>query len=395
MPFDLTAVQSALRDAGLDGWLFYDFRGSNPLAGRVLGLGEGGHRTRRWFYFVPAEGEAQKLVHRIESAALDHLPGGKTVYLRWQDLEVGVGRMVGQAKRVAMEYSANNANPYVSKVDAGTVELVRSFGVDVVSSGDLIQQFEATLSDEQIQQHLEAARHTDAAFFVAWDFIADQVRQAGATTEIAVRDAILEHFRANDLVTDHSPIVAVGAHAGDPHYETGTGSNTAIRRGDFVLIDLWARLDNRDGIYSDLTRVAVVGDAVPTAIASTFQIVAAARDAAIDRVRSSFPDGEILCGWQVDRAARDLIEAAGHGEAFVHRTGHSIGRETHGNGTHMDDLETHDDRRLLPRTLFSIEPGIYLPEFGIRLETNVLIEQDGSVQITGGDLQHEVRRIVV
>jgi Xaa-Pro aminopeptidase len=393
MAFDLPAVQAAIREAGLDGWLLYDFRGINPLAGRVLGFPEGGHRTRRWFYFIPAMGTPQKLVHRIESAVLDHLPGEKTIYLRWQDLETNVGRLTAGAERVAMEYSPRNANPYVSRVDAGTVELVRSFGVDVVPSGDLIQQFEATLSDEQIRLHLDAAKVTDSAYGTAWTFIADEVRRSGRTTELAVRDVILDHFRAHGLVTDHPPIVAVGPNAADPHYETGTGVNTEIRPGDLVLVDLWAKLDHPDGVYSDLTRVAVVGETVPREVADVFAIVAQARDAAIDRVRVAFAAGEPLFGWQVDRAARDVIDAAGYGEAFVHRTGHSIGRETHGSGTHMDDLETHDDRRVLPRTLFSIEPGIYLPAFGIRSEINVLIGADGSVQVTGGEPQREVQRI--
>ena len=399
MAFDLPAVQTAIREATLDGWLLYDFRGSNPLAGRVLGFPEGGHRTRRWFYFVPAKGEPAKLVHRIESGALDHLPGPKTVYLRWQDLEANVRRLVGGAKRVAMEYSPRNANPYVSRVDAGTVELVRSCGVEIVPSGDLIQRFEATLSDRQIELHLEATKHTDAAYGVAWDFIASEVRRRGSTDELAVRDVILDHFRATGLVTDHPPIVGVGPNAGDPHHESGEGARTTIGPGDFLLVDLWGKLDDPDGVYSDLTRVAVVGRDVPAKVTEVFGVVAAARDAAIDRVRIAFAAGEDLRGWQVDRACRDVIEAAGYGEAFVHRTGHSIGRETHGSGTHMDDLETHDDRRVLPRTLFSIEPGVYLPEFGVRSEINVLIETDGTVRVTGGvdggEPQREVHRIDV
>lgn len=395
MPFDPSAVQSAIREADLDGWLMYDFRGSNPLACRVLGFPEGGHRTRRWFYFVPADGVPTKLVHRIESGSLDHLPGDKTVYLKWQELEDGVGRLLAGSKRVAMEYSPRNANPYTSRVDAGTVELVHSFGVEVISSGDLIGQFEATLSDEQIRLHLEAAKHTDAAYGVVWDFIASEVKRSGETSEVAVRDVILDHFRAHKMITDHPPIVAVGANGGNPHYETGTGATTTIRKGDFVLVDLWAKLDLPDGIYSDLTRVAVVGDEVPPRVHEVFAIVAAARDAAIDLVRSAFAADEPLCGWQVDRAARDVIESAGYGDRFVHRTGHSIGRETHGNGTHMDDLETHDDRRILKRTLFSIEPGIYLPEFGIRSEVDVLVDAAGAVHVTGGPPQCEVHGIVV
>lgn len=395
MPLDLPAVQAALRESNLDGWLLYDFRGSNPLADRIVDFPETGHRTRRWFYFIPAQGEPRKLVHRIESSALDHLPGEKTVYLRWQELERSVEALVRGSKRIAMEYSPRNGNPYVSRVDAGTIELVRSFGVEVLSSGDLIQQFEATLSDEQIRLHLEAAKLTDKAFGIAWKFIAEQVANHGETCELAVRQVILDHFKTSGLVTDHPPIVGVGPNGGDPHYETGTGSNTTIRRHDFVLVDLWAKVDDPNGIYSDLTRVAVVGNSVPEPIAKIFSVVAHARDAAIERARSAFEKQETIAGWQVDRAARDIIEAAGYGDAFVHRTGHSIGRETHGNGTHMDDLETHDERRLLPRTLFSIEPGIYLPEFGVRSETNVLVTADGHVQVTGGELQREVHRIAM
>ena len=390
---DIHAIQSALGDAQIDGWLLYDFRGLNPLAVRIAEIPEGGHRTRRWFYLIPAQGEPQKLVHGIETAALDHLPGETQTYSRWQELERHLAKMLADMPVVAMEYSPRAANPYISRVDAGTIELVRSFGVDVVSSGDLIQQFEAALSDDQIASHLAAAKLTEEAFRIAWRFIADQIRAHGETNEVAVRDSILQHFENSGLVTDHSPIVAVGSNGGDPHYETGTGRVTTIRQGDFVLVDLWAKQDRPDGVYSDLTRVAVVGDVVPAAIAAVFAIVAEARDAAIQRVRDAFEQGQPLFGWQVDRAARDVIEAAGYGAAFVHRTGHSIGAETHGNGTHMDEFETHDERRLLPRTLFSIEPGIYLPEFGIRSETNLLIDARGAVQITGGELQREVHRI--
>ena len=393
MPFNLAAVQSALRDAGLDGWLLYDFRGLNPLACRIVGFEEGGHRTRRWFYFVPAEGEPRKLVHRIEAGVLDHVPGDKTCYLKWQELEAGVESLVSGAKRVAMEYSQRNANPYTSRVDGGTIELVRSFGVEIVSSGDLIQQFEATLTDRQIELHQKAAQLTDAAYGVVWKFIANEIRRAGRTTENAVRDVILEHFNKNGLVTDHAPIVGVGPNAGDPHYETGTGRDTNIGLGDFVLVDLWAKCDDPDGIYSDLTRVAFVGEDVPEKIRDVFSIVASARDAAIDLVKSSFQRNEVVHGWQVDRAARDVIEKAGYGNYFVHRTGHSIGRETHGNGTHMDDLETHDDRLLMRRTLFSIEPGIYLPEFGVRSEVDVLIDASGVANVTGGLPQSEVQLI--
>ncbi|MGE3314214.1 MAG: M24 family metallopeptidase [Planctomycetaceae bacterium] len=392
--FDLAPIQQSLRELGLDGWLLYDFRSSNVLAQRVLGIAPENAGTRRIFCLIPASGAPRTLVHRIESGALDHIGGEKTVYLRWQELEAGVGSLVAGLKKIAMEYSPRNANPYISRVDAGTLELVRSFGVEVVSSGDLIQLFEAAWSDAQWQAHLDAEKHTVSAFDAAWKFIADNVRSSGSVTEKEVEKVILDHFAKHDLTTYHPPIVAVGPNSGDPHYETGAGSTIEIRENDFVLIDLWARLDNADGVYSDLTRVGYVGRSVPAKFNNIFAIVAAARDAAIERVRTAFATGESISGWQVDRVTRDVIDRAGYGDKFVHRTGHSIGRETHGNGANIDDLETHDERRILPRTCFSIEPGIYLDEFGIRSEVNVFIDARKNVHVTGGPLQTEVLPIL-
>jgi Xaa-Pro aminopeptidase len=333
--FDLAAIQAALREFGCDAWLLYDFRGNNVLARRILGLGE-----------------------------------------------QPVGR-----RRVAMEYSPRNANPYISRVDAGTVELVRSFGAEVVPSGDLIQLFEATWDDEQWRMHREAAVHTDAAYARAWQWIAARLRAREPVTERDVQHEIMRHFAEHGLTTYHPPIVAVGPHSGDPHYDTG---DAPLREGDFVLIDLWAKLDRPRAVYSDLTRVGYLGASVPEGYETVFQIVARARDAAIVRVRDAFAAGTPLQGWQVDDAARSVIDAAGYGPAFVHRTGHSIGQETHGNGANMDNLETHEERRVLPRTCFSIEPGIYLPEFGVRSEVNVFIDGAGAVHVTGGELQRHV-----
>ncbi len=388
--FDLSSVQAAIQQEGLDGWLLYDFRGLNVLARRIIGLGNDAMLSRRWFYFVPAKGEPRKLVHFIEPHALDHLPGSVTKYLRWQELEQSVGRLVGGAKRIAMEYVPRNANPYVSRVDAGTIELVRSFGVDIAPSGDLIQLFEACWSDEQWAMHLEAAKHTRSAYDVAFQFIKDRVRGDGSIHELAVQQCIMDHFAANHLVTDHPPICAVGPHSGDPHYSPGPGPDGIIRGGDFVLIDLWAKLNKPNSVYSDLTWTCFVGSEVPQKYREVFQIVAQARDAAIDRVREAFANKYSLKGWEVDVAARTVIERAGYGAAFCHRTGHSIGQETHGNGANMDNLETHEERRVLPRTCFSVEPGIYLPEFGVRSEVNVFVDKDEQVHVTGGTPQTEI-----
>ncbi len=388
--FDLASVQAAVRQLGFDGWLLYDFRGLNVLARRVLGIGSDAMLSRRWFYFIPAEGQPRKLCHRIEPHALDLVPGERQLYLRWEELEAGVGALVKGQRRVAMEYVPRNANPYVSRVDAGTVELVRSFGVDVVPSGDLVQLFEACWDDEQWSMHQEAARHTRSAYDVAFRFIADRVRQNGSVHETEVQRRILDHFAEHKLVTDHPPICAVGPHSGDPHYEPGPGPEGVIREGSFVLIDLWAKLDRPRSVYSDLTWTAFVGKDVPARYEEIFRIVARARDAAIARVQDAFRGRSVLQGWQVDQAAREVIDRAGYGPQFCHRTGHSIGQETHGNGANMDNLETHEERRVLSRTCFSVEPGIYLPEFGVRSEVNVFVDAQGQVHVTGGTPQTHV-----
>lgn len=385
--FDLVRMQSAIRDFGFEGWLLYDFRESNILARRVLQLPDSTHTSRRFACFIPAEGEPRRLVHRIESGVLDHIPGEKTVYLRWQEFEAGIETLIGGAKRIAMEYAPRNSNPYISRVDAGTVELVRSFGAEIGSSGDLVQLFEAVWDESQWQMHEAAGQVTNAAFSIAWTFIADAIRGNGVTTEWAVQQAILEHFEANNLTTYSPPIVGVNAHSGDPHYETGMSE---IRQGDFVLVDLWAKLKEPRAVYSDLTRTGFVGETVPERYDAIFQIVARARDAAIQTVRDALAEGRTLPGWQVDDACRKVIEEAGYGEYFVHRTGHSIGQEVHGNGANIDNLETHEERLILPGCCFSIEPGIYLPEFGVRSEVDVFVDHQRQVHVTGGALQTEV-----
>jgi Xaa-Pro aminopeptidase len=392
--FDLASVQSSLVQLGFDGWLLYDFRGLNILARRVLGIAPDNMLSRRWFYFIPAKGEPRKLVHRIEPHALDHLPGPARQYLRWQELEQGVGDLVQGVRRVAMEYVPRNANPYVSRVDAGTVELVRSCGVEVLPSGDLVQLFEACWDDEQWAMHLEAARHTRSAFDNAFGFIADRVRKAGSVRETEVQQRILDHFNGHNLETDHPPICAVNAHSGDPHYSPGPGSDAPIREGDFVLIDLWAKLKKPRSVYSDLTWTGFVGKEVPARYEEIFQIVARGRDAGINKVKEAFAARKPLQGWEVDQATRDVIDQAGKGAYFCHRTGHSIGQETHGNGANMDNLETREQRLVLPRTCFSVEPGIYLPEFGVRSEVNVFVDKDGKVHVTGGDPQTHVLAIL-
>jgi Xaa-Pro aminopeptidase len=392
--FDLSAVQAAIREAGCDGWLLYDFRGQNLLAQRVAGVVP--KLSRRWFYFVPASGEPRKLVHAIEPAALDHLPGrDKTVYRRWQELEAGVAKLVSGAKRVAMEYSERNANPYIGRVDAGTIELVRYFGCTIIGSGDLIQQFEAVWDDEQQKSHFEAAKLCRDAYDVAFGFIADEIRANGRVMETAVQARIMKHFTDSGMTTYSPPIVGVGPHSGDPHFDTSPATDAPIERDSFVLIDLWAKMDRPRTVYADYTRVAFVGATVPVKYTRIFNVVAAARDAGIKTVRDAFAANRPVQGCEIDNATRAVIEQAGYGDYFTHRTGHNIGQEVHGNGAHIDGLETRDDRRIIRRTCFSIEPGIYLQEFGVRSEVNVYVDKNGKVHVTGGEPQTEVHRIGV
>jgi Xaa-Pro aminopeptidase len=384
----LEEMQAALRAEGVDGWLFFDHHRRDELAYRVLRFTPGSMVTRRWFYFVPAEGEPRGLAHRIEPETLRPLPGQVRLYAGWQELVEGLRGLLGGARRVAMQYSPNCAVPYVAMVDAGTVELVRSLGAEVVTSANLIQYFEARWSAAQLENHLEAGRRIDRIRAEAFRRIGAKPRAGERVTEWEIQQFILERFRQEGLFAGHGPDVAVNANASNPHYNPVREACAEIRRGDLVLIDLWAKLDRADGVYYDITWTGYCGESAPEKIREVFAVVREARDRAIARVELAVARGEALCGYQVDDAAREHIRAAGYGEYFFHRTGHSIGAEVHGTGANMDNLETHDERRVIPWTCFSIEPGIYLPEFGIRSEVNVFVDEQRA-RVTG-EVQREL-----
>jgi len=388
---DLAKVQAALRQQKLDGWLFYDHHNRDPLALRLLGMPLDGHVTRRWFYFIPATGEPRKLVHRIESGRLDALPGTLAAYSSWQELETELAKLVSGATRIAMQYSPRNAIMYVSMVDAGTVEVLRELGKEIVSSADLVSEFEAVLTDAQLESHYEAQRRLDAILAEAWLEMGRRVRGNG-TDEYAMVEYLQDRLRGAGLVWEHGPNVSCGPNSADSHYEPTRESSRVIRRGDFVLIDIWAKLDRADSIYYDITWTGVV-DREPTEREQlVFTTVRNARDAAIEAVQQAYREGRRIAGWEADDAARSVIRAAGFGEWFTHRTGHNIAAELHGSGAHLDNLETHDERLLLPNTCFSVEPGIYFPgEFGIRSEVN-MITRTGRAEATGR-VQTELVRI--
>jgi len=390
MALPIAAIQAALKQDGLDGWLLYDFHGSNPIATALTGLaGSGKMATRRWYYLIPANAPPRGLVHAIERHNLDGLPGDKTPYAGREQLADGLRDLLRGVKRVAMEYSPGNAIPYISRVDAGTVEAVRALDVDVVSSGDLVQRFEAIWTPAALETHRAAAeklyRIKDRAFEMV------RHRLAGGLTEYELQQAMVKWFAEEGLIASSPPCVAAQENAGDPHYQATAEVHRRIGTDEIVLLDLWGKLPVPDAVYADITWVGFTAPTVPEKYVKAFAAARDGRDAAVALVKSAVREGRDLRGYQVDRATRDVIERAGYGKQFIHRTGHSLGQEVHGNGVHMDDYETHDDRRLIPGTGFTIEPGVYGPEFGVRTEINMFVGAHDA-EVTG-PLQTELVRL--
>ena len=387
MSANIESIQKDLRAAKLDGWLFYDFRGRDPIAHRILALPDG-MRTRRWFYFVPGKGAPRKLVHKIESQSLAALPGDTLYFSAQEELRGNLKKLLGRAKSVAMQYSPKNAIPYVSMVDAGTIELVRSTGVKVVTSADLVQKYEACWTQAQLDSHLAAGRAIDKIVQQAFSFAAQSVRERKNLTEYDLQQWIRKRFEEEGLTTEEGPDVAVNQNASDPHYGPTRESSATIKEGDLLLLDVWGKQKAAGSVYYDITWVGYLGAKVPEKYTKIFNIVKNARDAAVQFVMNSVTEGRRIQGWQVDKAARDVIRKAGYAKYFVHRTGHNIGIDVHGNGANMDGLETMDDRNIVPHTCFSVEPGIYMPEFGVRTEVNVYVA-DRQARVTGA-IQNEV-----
>ncbi|MCB1124876.1 MAG: aminopeptidase P family protein [Verrucomicrobiae bacterium] len=388
---NLKSIQDELQKTGLDGWLFFDHHQRDPLAYHVLGLDPAGHVSRRWYYFIPARGEPRGLIHRVEPHVLDQLPGNRIFYARWQEQETGLRQLLQDAKRVAMQYSPRCAVPYVAHVDAGTVEWIRSLGVEVVSSAELIQAFEATWTPAQLEMHLEAGRRVDRIRAEAFDFIRQTTRAGKPLDEYAVQTFVMQRFQERGLITNWPPIVGANANAADSHYSPPQKGSSPIRRGDLVLLDLWAKLDQPDAVYYDITWMAYCGEQVPEPMRKAFAVAMGARDAGIQLVRDAIAAGRTLRGFEVDDAVSGHIQSCGYGPNIRHRTGHSIGREVHGVGANMDNMETHDDRPVIPWTCFSIEPALYLPDFGVRTEINLFVEPRGA-RVTG-EMQTEFVRL--
>jgi Xaa-Pro aminopeptidase len=372
MSLDTGAVQTALGTEKVDGWLLYDFHGSNPIARKIVGLGSDTKTTRRWYYLIPATGEPKKLVHAIEPSVLDGVPGSKTRYAGRRELEDRLAELVGGAKVLAMEFSPECAIPYLARVDAGTVDLLRRLGQTVVSSGDLVQRFEAAWDEAAIATHRAASERLHRIKDRTFEYVGARLSAGESPTEFEIQQQMMAWFGEEGLETDHGPIVAAQEDAGNPHFEPTAENSRALAPGEALLIDLWGKQPQAGAVYADITWMGVAGE--PSAeIAKAFEVIVAGRDAAVNLVQTAVAAGTPVHGWEVDRATRDVIEAAGFGEFFIHRTGHSLGEEVHGNGVHMDDYETHDDRTLVPGTGFTIEPGIYTDRFGVRTEINMVV----------------------
>ena len=391
MTMDLQEVQVQLKAMKMDGWLLYDFQGLNPIARKLLGL-QDAMLTRRWFCWIPAQGPMTLLCHSIERQGFEQLPAPSVLFSSWEEMQAGLERLLQGSSRVAMEYSPQCFIPYVSRVDAGTLELVRSLGKTVVSSADLVQYFEARWSREQLQTHLEASRLLMDVLFETFDQVREATGNRIRLTEYELQQSMCQRYRERGLESTSPPIVAVNRNSGNPHYEPSSEGSAPIRPGDLLLIDFWARLSRPEAVYADYTWVAYLGESVPAKIVRVWEVVREARDRTLEFVRSKTGDRTAVRGWEVDGVARQVISRAGFGQYFIHRTGHSIGESDHGNGANMDGLETRDERLLIPRTCFSIEPGIYLPDFGIRSELNVYLGEE-ELLVTGDPIQQEIRKI--
>jgi Xaa-Pro aminopeptidase len=387
MKVDIPEMQKDLRAAKLDGWLFYDFRGRDPIALRILDL-PAAMRTRRWFYFVPAKGTPKKLVHQIEAGALAAVPGDTLHFAGQKELRDNLKKALGKSRKVAMQYSPKNAIPYVSMVDAGTVELVRSLGLKLFTSADLVQKYEASWSKEQLESHLAAGRAIDRIVREAFDHAANCVKQKKPLTEYDLKQFILRKFEEAGITAEEGPDVAVNQNASDPHYGPTREKSSPINEGDLLLLDVWGKQKGPNSVYYDITWMGYLGDSVPEKYAKVFRVLRDARDRAVDLICSAVKAGKPLQGWQVDKTARGIVEKAGYGKYFFHRTGHNIGTSVHGNGVNMDGLETQDDRHLIPHTCNSVEPGIYLQEFGMRTEVDVYVD-DKEARVTGA-IQTEI-----
>lgn len=383
---DLQKIQTAIQEAEIDGWLFYDFHNRDPIAYHVLGLDVNKFTSRRWFYYIPATGEPAKLSHKVEPTKLESLPGNQMFYLAWTELHEKLQSILGQApQKIAMQFSPMNHIPYVSMADGGTIQMLQSFGYEIVSSANLVQIFEAVIDEDGYQSHLKASKRVYQIKDEAFEWIEKALQKGARITEYEAQQFIVRRFKEEGMTCENeNPIVGVNAHPANPHFEPTPENSHIIQKGDTILIDLWAKLDKPGAIWADITWCAFAGSNPPEKYIEIFNTARDARNAGLRFIQDKFSNNQNCYGWEVDDAVRNVIKNAGYGEKFIHRTGHSIGREVHGNGVHIDNLETKEERQLIPGICFSIEPGIYLEgEMAVRTEIDVFITLDSEVIVAG------------
>jgi len=393
--FNLEKIQNLLSKMNIEGWLLYDFRGSNELALNILDIPPTSHLTRRFYYYIPRKGTPVKIVNGIEAGNLDHLPGERKKYSSHSSLTSYLSEILTPGKKIVMEYSSMNAIPYVSKVDAGTLEQIKSFGVEITSSADLITMFDAVWSEEQYRENIPVANALTEIVHLAFGYIKKELLDNKILDEYLVSQFIMKEFAKRNYYTDFPPIVGVNENSANPHYSPAETGSKKMHIGDFVLIDLWAKPDNESAVWSDITWTGFIGEDVPEKYTKIFNIVADARDAAFNFISSRLNANQEVRGYEADDVTRNVIEDAGYGKYFIHRTGHSITTALHGTGPHLDNFETRDERLILPSTSFSIEPGIYLTgDFGVRSEIDCYVTKDSKLIATGGERQKEIIRIL-
>ena len=373
MPIEnvIRQAQEYMDGRDIAGWLLYDYRGMNPIFGETVGPIS--NVTRPCWLWIPDQGEPRLLASYVDQGRFAHLGLETTLFVSRSDMTSKLAAMLGECRHIAMEYSPEGELPRVSFVDAGTLEMVRGLGVDVVSSADLLQYATQRWSGQQLRSHVLAADKLGNIVQEAFGYIGESL--ASQPTEYAVAQYIRRRFNEEGLESADGPIVAVNEHASDPHFEPRAESASVIQAGDWVLIDLWARLRGQDTMFSDITWTAYVGDCVPELHHRVFDAVIGARDAAVAKLERAFEEGSVLQGWQLDRVARDYVAEAGYGDYFNHRLGHSLGHEVHGNAVNLDGWESHDTRQVIPGIAVTIEPGIYLPEFGVSLSSTYMSQR--------------------
>ncbi len=392
--FNLNAIQKSLLELKIDGWLFYDFMGSDSIGRSILGISSKEKNNRGWYYYIPYQGAPSKLVHGIESKIFDHLPGKKEVYIDRREMIEKLHSLFKAGQKIALQYSPYNAIPTISKIDAGTFELLKSFKLNLISSGDLIQQFDACLSKIQLNTHINVSKELDEVLKKALQYIKHKVQKHQEITELSLQKFLKKQIKAHGLVTDMEPVVATGDNTANPHYSTGETNNSPIHVRRLVQLTFCAKEKKDDAVYSSISWVAYIGDEVPPEYQNNFKIVKNCRDKMMEFIDQSLKRKKKIRGWEVDDFTRKYVEKEGLIGNFLHRSGHSLGISCYAHAVNLDNLETKDDRQIIPGLCLSISPGVYFADYGMKTEINIHTDSKG-VRLSTKSIQNEIYHIKI